>query len=102
MLLSMSERLLLLDMLPTRSTLSIICAVRDMRLLLGFTAEEIGESDLRKDGDVIVWAKEVGEIDIPMDDVTHEIIKNRLGQLDEAGEVTDEHVSLYQKFGLIG
>ena len=100
MLLTLKERLLLLNILPREGDLLTQRVVRDLQNNLGVKDEEFKEYNIQSlpDGKV-TWdmAKDTGK-DFVIGKKADEIICSTLTELDKQKKVTADFLSLYDKF----
>jgi hypothetical protein len=98
MKLNIIERILLSGILPAKGTFQTLKLLRVLKEDLSFTEEENKRLEFRQDGDRIHWKETAEEWDIKIGDTMKEIIVKTLKDIDEKGELTDQHFSLYEKF----
>jgi len=97
--LTISERITLLSIFPTKNNYATMRIVNDLIQKIGISSKEADLIGLKIEGGVIKWnpkkkiKKEfsLGEFDI-------DIIKDSLKRLDEEKELKVEHLSLWNKF----
>ena len=99
--LSVAERIHLLGLLPQSGNLLTMKIVRDLRGELGFSEKELKEWEIANDGDNISWNDQVQEKDIEVGEKTHQMVADALKALDENGGITEQHLSLCDKFLLV-
>ena len=99
MKLGVFERLILLNILPKEGDFMTLKIVRTMRENLSFSEEEHKALDFKQDELNIKWKQE-GETDrdINFGEKATDIIVDALKKLNEEKKLTDQHVSLYEKF----
>ena len=101
MKLTVIERVSLLGVLPTEGNFVTLKIVRQMRESLSFTEDEIKTLSLRQDGDQIMWnalAETPGGTEIAIGEKAKEIIAESLKKLDQQGKLTEQLISVYEKF----
>lgn len=104
MKLSVTERLMLLDILPTEGNIVTLKVVQQARERLGFTDEEISRYKFAEspgaDGRMFVrWdQKPDQDVEIPLGETITAMIAERLRKLNADSKLTANHVSLYEKF----
>jgi len=105
MKLEVHERLSLMGILPKEGDYGALKTIRRAREMISFTPEELTFYQLKteiKDGKPSTsWnsqkAKEQIK-DIPIDEYTTSVIRDKLADLNKRGKLTDETFSLYEKF----
>ena len=97
--LNVAERLVLLNILPAEGDLITLRIVQKMRQDLGFTEEEIAALELRQEGTLYHWKR---EFDVPheiaLGPKAREIVRERLETLNKEKKLTEQHLSLCDKF----
>ena len=101
MKLSVLERLLLLQLLPAEGSLTTLKIVRELREELSFDAEEHARLNFVQDDGRITWnlGADVGK-ELDFNAKAQSLMVERLEWLDGEGKVREEHLSLFEKFGL--
>lgn len=99
--LTVLERLVLLNILPKEGDFTTIKLMRKLRESLSFDEEELKKIEFIQDGDQTRWNEaatkdmlkpiQIGE---KMTDIVHDALK----KLNDEKKLTNEHVSLYEKF----
>ena len=97
MKLNVLERLLLGNMLPDNGSFVTLKIVRDLRTTLMFTEEEINTISLRDDGGQVKWELNI-EKDFEITPMQIQLIVNALKKLDADETLTEQHMSLCEKF----
>ena len=100
MKLNVLERLLLGGVIPAEGNLVTLKLIRQLREDLSFTAEEHKHFGFVEEGEKIKWNPEYAseEKEIEINDVMLGVIKNQLKQMDKAEKLTENHLSLWEKF----
>lgn len=99
MKLNLQERLMLLQILPTKSDFLTLKIIRDLQTMLSATEKEFKEFNIRQDADKISWNQKGNEEkEIEIGDKAHEIICEQLKKLNAEKKGTLSHLSLYEKF----
>jgi len=98
--LNITERLLALELLQSVSgnyvTLKI---VRDLQGELSFSEDDLAKYQMVFDGSNAKWnPSEETNKDIDFGETGHKIIKDALAGLDKSNKLTQNHISLYEKF----
>ena len=110
MLLEVHERFQLVQMLPAEGTYEALKTVRRQKESLSFTPEEIKilglESTQNPDGSVsTTWdgakANRVVK-DVPIDEYMTSYFRKKLAQIEDEGKLSENLMSLYEKFCVIG
>jgi len=104
--LSVFERIFLFSNLPPKSDITTIRAVRQLRTDLSFTDDELKEygieSEKDKNGNLtgrIRWdVDKVKDKNIEFSTGMMKVCVNILKKFNETGEVTEQHIPLYDKF----
>jgi len=100
MVLSVKERLVLLNMLPTSGSFVDLMLYRNLREALQFGPEEMEELSFKVDGGQVNWDPEAAGEGKEFKLLAHQIVKvgELLQDMDKEKQLTDDHVSLYEKF----
>ncbi len=99
MQLSVHDRLILLNLLPSEGDLTTLRIVRDLAQDLGFSDEEHQELGLVNDGNVINWEKENEKPkDVKFGKSALTIVRDQFAQLDRQSKLTLSHLDTYDKF----
>ena len=95
------ERLVLLNILPKEGDFTTIKLMRKLRESLSFDEDELKKIEFVQDGDQTRWNEknastimkqiQIGE---KMTDIVHDALK----KLNDEKKLTNEHLSLYEKF----
>ena len=100
--LSILERLMLLGILPEKGDYVSQRILHRLRIdQLGFKDDEVEKFNIVIADGKVTWNDESGEgvVNIPLGKVARELIVKALEALNDAGEVTPQHLSLFEKFG---
>ena len=99
MKLKVSERILLLSVLPLEGNYATMKILGDLRMNLSYTEEELKEwgIDVNREKQTISW-KEDGEKDIPIGEKATGIILDELRKLDKENKITERLMPIYEKF----
>jgi hypothetical protein len=101
MKLTVIERISLLGVLPTEGNFVTLKIVRQLREALSFTESEIKTLSIRQEGDQVMWnalAEAPGGAEIVIGEKATEIIAESLKKLDQQGKLTEQLISVYEKF----
>jgi hypothetical protein len=97
MLLSIKERILLLNLLPQESNFTTLKIIRKAEDDLGFSEEDVKKYKVTvKDGKINWEGGEDKNIDVG--EKLNSIITESLKRLDESKKLTKDHLSLCEKF----
>ena len=101
MKLTILERFTLIELLPLDNTFAGIKEIYKAKLHLNLTEDEIEELEIVYEGGTIQWNQEKAlsmDKDIPMGEWMVETIRGILVKRDEAAEITEQEISLFEKF----
>ncbi|KKL85961.1 hypothetical protein LCGC14_1949500 [marine sediment metagenome] len=97
--LSISERLVLLSVLPGEGDVTTLKVVRDLRMTLSFSEEEHKEYQFVQEGTMLRWNDKVEQVkEIQIGEKAKDIIVLGLSKLNEQKKLKMEHLPLYEKF----
>ena len=97
--LGIGDRLILLSILPKEGDLATVRIVHELRQGLSFTEEEHKSCEIRLEGDGIVWASG-GDVtkEISIGPKAHVLITEALEKLNNEEALTEDHLSVWEKF----
>lgn len=100
MKLTILERLVLGNILPQRGNFTLMIAVKEIKDKVILTSEEIQKFNIIADDHGTRWSKEGEsyEVDIEFGNTLSVIINEALQEKSKTNELTEEMISLYQKF----
>jgi len=101
--LNVMERLTLLGVLPKEGNFASLRIIRKLQERLSFTEEELKEFevDSNEETGTVNWnPKGNEEKEVEVGEKACEIIKAKLKQLNDEKKLTQQHVSVYEKFML--
>src|SRR3990167_591510 len=106
MRLEVHERLALLTLLPAEGDYAALKTIRRAKEMLSFTPDEMNFYEIKNvpgaDGKLQTqWssAKAAEEIkDCPVDEYTMNVIRDRLADLSKRKKLTEQYMSVYEKF----
>jgi len=99
MLLSVFDRLILLNILPKEGDITTLKIIRTLKDNLSFSEDEHKSLEFKHEGDQIAWQQGA---DIPKEieigEKATDIIIESLKSLNKAKKLTEAHLPLYEKF----
>lgn len=99
MKLSVIERMVALNLLPTEGSFTNLKLIRVAKETLSFNEEENKTLQFSQTGDRVTWNQTVVvEKEVEIGEVVSLIIVEALKKLDSEGKLKEEHISLYEKF----
>ena len=98
MKLTVLERILLSNILPVQGNFKTLKMLRILKEDLSFSDEENKGLNFQQDGGMLKWNETNKEYEIVIGETMNEIIVGALKELDSSNKLTDQHVSLYEKF----
>lgn len=98
MLLSVLDRLILLNVLPTEGDLTTIKIVGDLRNSLSFSEDEHEVLQFNEEGEQLHWEEGVSDKDITLGTKAHMLVAGVLEQLSTDKKLTADHLPIYEKF----
>jgi len=101
MKLKILERMVLLRMLPAEGNFATLKIIRELESELGFSEADYKKYKLIQEGNNVKWDIKVDEDeqkDVPIGDLAHSIIVTALKDLDEKQKLTQQHISIFEKF----
>jgi len=99
--LSVFDRLILLNIFPSESNIITLRIVRELKMLIGFSEIEHRKLEIHLDQESgnVHWKKDAeNDIEIEIGDVGRSIIVDALKSLNEKNKLSEQHISLYEKF----
>lgn len=108
--LRIAQRFLISNLLPEESNIDILRIVKELKMALSFSEEELKEKFIRREGDTYTWgdpenedvvaaAKAVDEpVDIPIGERAFDVIKSTLNTVNNQGKLLMEFIPLYEHF----
>jgi hypothetical protein len=99
MLLSVFERLILLNIMPKEGDITTLRIIRKLKDDLSFSEEEHAALELKNDNGNIAWKSEA---DIPKEieigEKAADIISDSLKKLNKEKKLTESHIPIYDRF----
>lgn len=97
--LGVGDRIVLLSLLPREGDLPTIRIVHELRQTLAFTEDEHETFQIKTEGDRIAWADGAdGAKEVSIGPRAHTLIAEALEGLNEEGKITEDHLSLWERF----
>ena len=99
MILTVQERLTLLQVIPQQGNFATMKVLDELRMNLSYTEEQMKQwgIEANEETKMISW-EENGEADIPIGEKATGIIVDALRKLDTEDKITEPAVSVYEKF----
>ena len=99
MQLNLVERFKILGILPAQGSMVTIKIVHDLKQLMSTSEDEISEWEIKQGENQITWNSQANtDKDFDIGDTAKEIIVDALKELDKKEAMTEEHVTLWDKF----
>lgn len=101
MILTVHERLTLLELLPMENTFAGIREIHKAKLHLSLTSEEMEDLEVVFESGQVQWNPEKAlsmDKDIPFGEWMVETVRGIMVERDKAGIVTENEMSLFEKF----
>jgi hypothetical protein len=102
MKLDVRERIALASILPNKGNYEALKTIRRAKEMVAFTPEEIELYKLEQtEGNQWKWDGEAAALnvkDVPVDEYITNLVRNKLAEMHNKEELTDQYVSLYEKF----
>ena len=97
--LNISERLVLLSLLPKEGDFLTLRIVRDLQTELSFTEAEAASLELRQEGDQVMWStnKDLGKT-VKIGERARQLIVDQLKTLDSKKKLEPTHLPIYERF----
>lgn len=97
--LSVFERLMLLNVLPAKGDITTIRIRRELRENLSFSEEEHERLKFTNDDEGIHWEAGVDIVkEVDIGEKAKEVIVKEMDALAEAGQFTEDHLDIYDRF----
>ena len=97
MKLSVLERIILLQVLPTEGTYITFQILISLKKSLSFTEKEIKEFGISEKEGRVTWGK-TEDKEIEIGEKATEIIVGSFKKLDKDGKINEQNINLYEKF----
>ena len=93
------ERIMLLQILPKEGNFVTLKIIRNLQELLSPSEEEFKKYEINQVGERVTWnEKGKEELDIEIGEKARDIVIDALKKLDDEGKLTQQHLSVYEKF----
>jgi hypothetical protein len=98
--LSVSERMVILQILPKEGNYATLRILQNLKLALSFTEQELKEWEIVTDAEKnqTRWSINAGLADIPIGERAMDMIVEALIKLDREKKLTEQALSVYEKF----
>ncbi len=97
--LTVLERLILPSVLPAKGKFLELTVKDEITNLCKFTSEEVEAIELKQNEKGMTWDQsKAQDKEVELTDTQVSTIKKALKEMDEKGELTSEHMSLFKKF----
>ena len=100
--LSIKERLLLLVILPKESDITTLKVLKELRLALAFTEDELAKWEIKQDGSAFAWKNDLTPEEqiasVKVGPKAFEIVKESLAKLNAEKKLTEDFIDLWDKF----
>jgi hypothetical protein len=98
--LNVTERLMLLNMLPVEANITTLRLLRTLKEDLSFNEEENKSLNFVQDGEQLRWNIEAAETvkDVTIGEIMTVLIAGILTKLNTEEKLTEGHINLYDKF----
>ena len=103
MLLTVTERFVLVEILPSEDTYAGMSEARKTRANLALTDEESVELELKQLEDRVVWNPEKAQqhiVDVPIGEWMIETLRGILREMSDNHKLPEKYMTLYEKFVL--
>ena len=99
MKLSVHERLLLLNLLPPKGDFTTLKLLRLAKEELSFSESENKSLNFQQNDEMLTWNEKANmDKEVNIGDTITEVIKKELKKMDKEKELTEQHISIYEKF----
>ena len=101
MKLDVRDRIALASLLPSQGNYEALKTIRRAKEMVAFTPEERELYKLERNGDNWSWDGEASALnvkDVPVDEYITNLIRNKLAEMNNKQELTEQFMSLYEKF----
>ena len=97
--LTVLERLMIQNLLPTEANFLTLKLMRTFREDLSFSEDELKMLNLRQEGDQVKWNEGIDLTkDVKVGETMLNMLTEILKKLNDENKLTNEHFSIYEKF----
>ncbi len=96
--LKVSDRLILLSILPKEGNITTLRIVRDLKDMLGFDTSEYQQLNFDDNGVRVTWDGGDPSKEININEVAKGIIRTSFKELNNRNKLREEHLPLYERF----
>ncbi len=96
--LKVSERLVILSVLPKEGNITTMRIAQELKNNLGFDLVEYRELNFVDDGGKVTWEGGDPVKEVPINDIDKGIIRTAFRELSNRNKLREEHIPLYEKF----
>ena len=99
MKLSIKDRIVLHNILPSEGSFVTLKIVRDLREALGFSEAEVAEFEIRQEGADVHWnADKAVDKEVEIGPAAAQVIRSALSKLDQQQKLTPDLLGVYERF----
>ena len=99
MMLSVADRLTLLNILPAQGDLTTVRLVHQLRTDLGFTEDELERYELTEEDGVVQWnQKKAQPAEIELGPRAKVLIADQLKSLSDQKRLSEQHLEVWDRF----
>ena len=99
--LNVSERFAIIGILPQKADYAGLKELRKLREKLSLTDDEVKEFEFKTNEQVSTWnSKKDREVEVRVGEIVAEMVKTVLKDLNSKKELTERHMTLFEKLGL--
>ena len=96
--LTVSERLVILSILPIENDITTLRILQELKKNLSFNEEEHRQLEFKQDGDKVTWNEVDIKKDVEIGETAENIIRNAFRDLNNKKKLREEHIPLYEAF----
>lgn len=97
MLLSVADRVGILNILPKEGNVVTLRVIQELQHELSFTEGEIKDIELEQEGSQVSWKREVNK-EVEIGEAAHKIIAGQLRMLDKENKLPMSFMDIYERF----
>jgi len=98
--LTVLERLILLNVLPSEGDITTVRIMRELREALSFDEEEYERLQFQEQDGRMAWVDDGSTKDVTFGAKAHSLIVEQLTSLSDKGKLTEQHLPVCDKFGI--